>query len=146
MASQLYSLGLITQVIDWGDNQSAADPVQHQSRPTRTLAHRPAQVKGKPEKDAHARSGCEEQEEAVSMETMPGSGQSESVSGGNPDVRATLLLDDYFNQVVHLLKAVAVDDGYTHTHTLSVKLILRFRCVFTCKTLKEILFQFNRSI
>lgn len=38
-------------------------------------------------------------------------GQSESVSGGNPDVRATLLLDDYFNQVVHLLKAVAVDDG-----------------------------------
>lgn len=46
-----------------------------------------------------------------------GNGQSESVTGRDPDVRATLLLNDGFDQVVHLLKTVTVDDGCTHKHT-----------------------------
>ena len=59
----------------------------------------------------------------VSVETTPvaGSGQSESVAGGNPDVRTALLLDDGFDQVVHLLEAVAVHDGCRWTHTYKIK-------------------------
>lgn len=42
--------------------------------------------------------------------------QSKSVTGGHPDVRAALLLDDNLHLMVHLLEAVTVHDGYTHTH------------------------------
>lgn len=46
-----------------------------------------------------------------------GHAHSKPVTGGDPDVRPALLLNDNLHLMVHLLEAVTVHDCYTHTHT-----------------------------
>lgn len=97
-------------------------------------------------------------EEVLGGGAAAGRAQSKSVAGGDPDVRAALLFDDNLHLVVHLLEAVTVHDGYTHTHTQNQSIHcfviptcppLHTQCTtsgFTCETFQEVLLQFDGSI